>query len=92
MTIDIDEGISPEALELFGAIVTHNVDEARRISDILIAHHERDAHAMAKRFIDLYEAIERIPPMIRSSYLDELLEANHYAIDSAYRLLEEPPS
>lgn len=81
-----------EALELFGAIVSDNVNSLAAVNAHLYALKDREARGFAKAFIDMYEAIERIPDTIRSSYLDGVLQAGYYTCDAAYRLLEEPPS
>lgn len=83
-----DVTMSPEALDLFGQIVSANVDEAARISNLLIDMHKREATRFAKAYLDLYESIERIPDTIRSVYLNDLLDRSYMVAEAAHRLIE----
>lgn len=84
--------MSEEGLELFGRIVSQNVDDLAAVNAHLYAMQEREAKKFAKAYLDFYEAIERIPDTIRSVHLNQLLDRGYVTADAAYRLLEEHPS
>lgn len=84
--------ISEEALELYGTIVSANVDSLASITNSLMDSYQRDTRRMASAFVSLYEAIADIPPMVRSVYLDDLLDAFEVSYSSAHRFMGEDPT
>jgi hypothetical protein len=83
MALELDD----EAADLFCSIIASNVDEAARISNVLIDSEKRQTRFFAKAFLDLYEALERIPDFVRAVAIERLLEANYVRADAAQRLI-----
>lgn len=81
--------IHEDAADLFAACIAANVDEAARISNILIESEARQKRYFAKALIDLVEGLERIPDFVRTATIDQLLARAAVAADSAWRAINE---
>lgn len=79
------------ALDLLASIVSSNVDQLASVTDSLITYEQRQKRYYAQALIDLVEGIAAIPPMMRTAYLDDLLEDALVATNAAWRDLQGDP-
>lgn len=77
------------SLALFGAIVSHNVDQLALTNEAIRKSDEREKQRLALTVHKLASAIEQIPRMMRTVYLDETLWSCQVGIDHARSLLPE---
>jgi uncharacterized protein YPO0396 len=81
--------MSMSAVQLLADCMTANEMELAWAKDQVIKGLEQQVRQFAVALVDLHRGIERIPAMIRSSYLDELLDRREYDVERALAFLTQ---
>lgn len=80
-------GLDGDAAHLLAELVGHNVASLAHTTDSIIAITEAQRNDMAEAYIRLYDAIDRIPDMQRTTYMERQLSFGAHARDTAERYL-----
>jgi hypothetical protein len=67
-----------EDIEFLGAVPTASALALAGTTDALIGNYQAQLTDLAEQFNALYDALAKIPPMIRSAYVDNLLVRYNY--------------
>lgn len=78
-----------KAVDLLATLVQSNSDQLASVNEAVRVSIERDRDRMAKAFATLYDSLQNIPEMIRTSYIDSLLYNWGLHRDQAARFLNE---
>lgn len=78
-------GLSGPGAKLLANLVGANVDSLARTTDSIIKTTEAQRDSMAEDYIRLYDALEKIPDMVRPVFIERQLSLGAHARDVAER-------
>lgn len=75
------------AAELIGTLMSANAEAAANTTNYLLKLKEDEIKKWAQDFAGLYDALERIPTMIRTSYVESQLAGFEWVRERASKIL-----
>lgn len=79
----------PQTVQLITALMGANYDQMTGTMNSLLRNAQAQLRAMAADYAVLYDALERIPPMTRSVYIEEWLQHGGFAREKAAKILDK---